>query len=83
MRTHTEELTFHKSSYSTTAQECVEVACFRKSSYGGSGDNCVEVADLPVGAAVRDTQNRHLGHLYFGNSHEWQALLAVARSSGQ
>lgn len=56
---------------------------FRKSSYSGSGDNCVEVADLPDGAAVRDTQNRQLGHLAFGDSHEWQALLAVARSSAR
>lgn len=53
---------------------------FRKSSYSGRGDNCVEVADLPVGAAVRDTQNRHLGHLAFGNSHEWRVLLAAVRS---
>lgn len=56
---------------------------FRKSSYSGSGDNCVEVADLLDGAAVRDTQNRDLGHLTFGDSHEWQALLAVARSAGR
>ena len=53
---------------------------FRKSSYSGSGDNCVEVADLPTaGAAVRDTQNRELGHLTFAESGEWQALLAVVR----
>ncbi|GAA1078134.1 DUF397 domain-containing protein [Nocardiopsis metallicus] len=56
---------------------------FRKSSYSGRGDNCVEVADLPVGAAVRDTQNRNLGHITFGDSYEWQALLAVARSAGR
>lgn len=56
---------------------------FRKSSYSGRGDNCVEVADLPDGAAVRDTQNRGLGHLTFGDSYEWQALLAVARAAGQ
>lgn len=56
---------------------------FRKSSYSGSGDNCVEVAGLPVGAAVRDTQNRRFGHLAFGNNHEWQALLAAVRSTQQ
>lgn len=45
MHPHTEELTFHKSSYSQPTQNCVEVAPFRKSSYsGGRTDNCVEVA---------------------------------------
>ncbi|WP_435107765.1 DUF397 domain-containing protein [Nocardiopsis synnemataformans] len=52
---------------------------FRKSSYSGRGDNCVEVADLPAGAAVRDTQHRELGHITFADAREWQALLAVAR----
>ncbi|XKK37052.1 DUF397 domain-containing protein [Nocardiopsis sp. ARC36] len=53
---------------------------FRKSSYSTArGDNCVEVATLPtVGAAVRDTQNRELGHLEFGGP-EWSALLAGVR----
>lgn len=50
---------------------------WRKSSYSSShGQNCVEVADVPSGAAVRDTQNRELGHIEFGAS-EWQALLGV------
>jgi hypothetical protein len=49
---------------------------FRKSSYSGSTtQNCVEVADLPTGAAVRDTQNRDAGHLTFGSA-EWAALLS-------
>lgn len=56
----TEELIFHKSSHSTTAQECVEVAGFT------------------AGAAVRDTQNRNLGHLAFP-SKEWSALLGTVR----
>jgi hypothetical protein len=59
MRPHTEELVFRKSSYSATANECVEVA------------------DLPSGAAVRDTQNRELGTLAFPTS-EWAALLRIA-----
>lgn len=51
---------------------------FRKSSYSGSTtQNCVEVADLPTGAAVRDTQNRDAGHLTFGSA-EWTALLSSA-----
>ncbi|MFY7068313.1 DUF397 domain-containing protein [Nocardiopsis changdeensis] len=56
----TDDLKFRKSSYSTTAQECVEVA------------------DLPEGAAMRDTQNREDGHLAFPAS-EWAILLGVAR----
>lgn len=54
---------------------------FRKSSYSGSTtQNCVEVADLPVGAAVRDTQHRHEGHLAFPAA-EWRALLSGVRSA--
>ncbi|MBB6121811.1 DUF397 domain-containing protein [Nocardiopsis algeriensis] len=53
---------------------------FRKSSYSGARtENCVEVADLPEGAAVRDTQNRDLGMLAFPGA-EWSALLRVLRS---
>ncbi len=53
---------------------------FRKSSYStGKGQNCVEVADLPAGAAVRDTQNRELGHIEVPVVAEWSAFLAVAR----
>lgn len=52
---------------------------FRKSSYSqGRTENCVEVADLPTGAAVRDTQNRELGHLVFPSS-EWAALLRTSK----
>ncbi|GHC78604.1 hypothetical protein GCM10007079_16040 [Nocardiopsis terrae] len=51
---------------------------FRKSSYSSAkGQDCVEVADLPSGAAVRDTQNRGLGHLMFPGT-EWTALLRTA-----
>ncbi|WP_019608995.1 DUF397 domain-containing protein [Nocardiopsis sp. CNS-639] len=53
---------------------------FRKSSYSQpSGGNCVEVADTGTGAAVRDTQNRHLGHLE-APSAEWAAFLTSIRS---
>jgi hypothetical protein len=48
---------------------------WRKSSYsGGNGGNCVEVADTSTGAAVRDTQNRHLGHLEASRG-EWNDFL--------
>ncbi|MBQ1083070.1 MULTISPECIES: DUF397 domain-containing protein [unclassified Nocardiopsis] len=95
MHAHAHELTFHKSSYSNTARECVEVAAFRKSTYSQPRQNCVEVArfrkstysntarecvevaDLPSGAAVRDTQNRGLGTLAFPTS-EWAAFLRLA-----
>lgn len=52
---------------------------FRKSSYSSARqENCVEVAGAPSGAAVRDTQNRELGHLEFTAS-EWSALLETLR----
>lgn len=52
---------------------------FRKSSYSANPSDCVEIADLPTGAAVRDTQHRDLGHLTFADSSEWRAFLAAAR----
>ncbi|WP_017581237.1 DUF397 domain-containing protein [Nocardiopsis valliformis] len=51
---------------------------YHKSSYSGGNGNCVEVAELPTGAAVRDTQNRQAGHLSF-TSQEWAALLSTMR----
>ena len=47
---------------------------WRKSSYSGDRSNCVEVADVPSGAAVRDSQNPDLGHLRFALT-EWAAFL--------
>ena len=55
-----------------------EEQTFRKCSYSNP-NNCAEVADLPAGAAVRDTQNRDLGHLTFSSS-EWVALLIGVRT---
>lgn len=49
---------------------------FRKSSYSATQNDCVEVADLPAGAAVRDTKNRAAGHLAF-DAREWEAFLGV------
>lgn len=76
------ELVFHKSSYSGQAPNCVEVAHiptdFRKSSYSGVNNNCVEVADLPCGAAVRDSKNPAKGHFPFPAT-EWSAFLRSAR----
>ncbi|KOX16698.1 DUF397 domain-containing protein [Nocardiopsis sp. NRRL B-16309] len=55
---------------------------FRKSSYSANASDCVEVADLPGGAAVRDTRHRDLGHLTFADPGEWRAFLAAARGDG-
>jgi len=70
------ELVFFKSSYSSGSGNCVEAA-FRKSSYSLCQTECVEVADLPTGTAIRDTQNRELGHLDIPRA-EWAAFLRTA-----
>ncbi len=51
---------------------------FRKSSYSSTARDCVEVADLPVGAAMRDSKHPDSGHLAF-NAKEWQAFLVGAQ----
>lgn len=53
---------------------------FRKSSYSsGKGQDCVEVADLPLGAAMRDSKRPEQGHLLFSAA-EWEAFLDATRS---
>ncbi|RKS06600.1 uncharacterized protein DUF397 [Nocardiopsis sp. Huas11] len=52
---------------------------WRKSSYSGDRSNCVEVADVPSGAALRDSQNPDLGHLRFALT-EWTAFLGSAET---
>lgn len=50
-----------------------------KSTYSnGNGGHCVEARATDQGAAVRDTQNRHLGHLDASAS-EWKAFVEAAR----
>jgi hypothetical protein len=51
----TSDLMWRKSSRSTNASNCVEVA-WRKSSRSSNASNCVEVAFTP-GPAVRDSKN--------------------------
>lgn len=51
---------------------------FRKSSYSTTAQECVEVADLPGGAAVRDTQDGKNDHLSFSAA-EWAALVSSVR----
>ncbi|KOX17112.1 DUF397 domain-containing protein [Nocardiopsis sp. NRRL B-16309] len=69
--------TWQKSSYSKGETNCVEALVttpsWHKSSYSKAETNCVEVAE-GVATAVRDTQNRELGHLAFGAA-EWTALV--------
>ena len=50
---------------------------FRKSSYSGHAQDCVEVADLPCGAAIRDSKNTDAGHIPFPAS-EWTSFLSSA-----
>lgn len=49
---------------------------FRKSSYSGpTTQDCVEVADLPGGAAVRDSKHPGAAVLAF-RAAEWRAFVA-------
>lgn len=51
---------------------------WRKSTHSGVNGDCVEVADLPCGAAVRDSKHPERGHLDFPAA-EWTAFLTAAR----
>lgn len=53
---------------------------FRKSSYSQSEAACVEIADLGTSTAIRDTQNRELGALFF-SADEWRAFLTPAQNN--
>ncbi|MEU3310523.1 DUF397 domain-containing protein [Nocardiopsis sp. NPDC006832] len=69
-------LEFRKSSYSTSGDNCVEIAPvlnFQKSSYSSGGENCVAVAGLPTGAAIRDSKYPELGFLPVGAG-EWASF---------
>jgi len=50
---------------------------FFKSSYSSDRVNCVEVAELPSGAAIRDSKHPDAGHLPFPAT-EWTGFLSVA-----
>ncbi|GAB3727474.1 DUF397 domain-containing protein [Nocardiopsis nanhaiensis] len=53
---------------------------FKKSSYSSAqSQNCVEVADLPCGAAVRDSKHPTHGHVPFPSA-EWTAFLTSTRA---
>ncbi|WP_017596249.1 DUF397 domain-containing protein [Nocardiopsis potens] len=46
--------------------------------YSTGESNCVEVAEGPT-TAVRDTRNRHLGHLTFPSA-EWAAFIDAVKA---
>ncbi|WP_026128614.1 DUF397 domain-containing protein [Nocardiopsis halophila] len=48
-------------------------AAWHKSSYSGSSGSCVEVAEAEI-VRVRDTQNKHLGHIEYTPG-AWVAFL--------
>lgn len=47
--------------------------------HSGQDQNCVEVAELPYGAAIRDSKHPTAGHIPFSSS-EWDAFLTTARA---
>ncbi|GAA1080892.1 DUF397 domain-containing protein [Nocardiopsis composta] len=52
---------------------------WHKSTYsGGTHQNCLEGRKTGNKALIRDTQNRHLGHLEFPAA-EWKAFLAAVK----
>lgn len=53
------------------------VAHWKKSSYSADQTACVEVGEYSASTAVRDTQHRDLGALYFSAA-EWRAFLSMA-----
>ncbi|MFD9890580.1 DUF397 domain-containing protein [Amycolatopsis sp. NPDC059027] len=68
---------WHKSSYSGSQTNCVEVAWF-KSSHSGSQGGCVEVAVAPGIVGVRDTKDRQGGTLTVPAA-AWSAFLKAQR----
>ncbi len=80
----TPEGTRHEPTYSTgdvdQVKFCPTAPSWHKSSYSIADTNCVEVAE-GFTTAVRDTQNRELGHLSFAVT-EWTALVDSLKSLG-
>ncbi|HEX3778211.1 MAG TPA: DUF397 domain-containing protein [Pseudonocardiaceae bacterium] len=71
---------WHKSSYSTTQGNCVEVAwvdgtAWHKSSYSSTHGNCVEVAMGAEAVAVRDSKNV-VGPMLAFPADAWHGFLA-------
>ncbi|GAA4935064.1 hypothetical protein GCM10023224_14680 [Streptomonospora halophila] len=75
---------FEKSGYSGREPNRGGVAAirsaFRTSSYNGVSEGRLDVADLPAGAAVRDSKHPEAGHLSLPVA-EWGAYLTAARAA--
>lgn len=71
------ERVWRKSSHSGENGSCVEVSDpqWRKSSYSGQAGSCVEVAQGDGRIAVRNSNDRDAGTVYFTRS-EWTAFVA-------
>ncbi|MEU3231332.1 DUF397 domain-containing protein [Nocardiopsis alba] len=52
---------------------------WKKSTYSTANGSCVEARATAQGAAVRDTQHRHLAELSLPST-EWSALLHALRT---
>ena len=71
------ERVWRKSRHSGENSDCVEVSDpqWRKSSYSGQASTCVEVAQGDGRIAVRNSNDRDAGTVYFTRS-EWAAFVA-------
>jgi hypothetical protein len=73
---------WHKSSYSNSSANCVEVgtaSAWRKSSYSNSSANCVEVsAAVPV-VGVRDSKQHARGPVLEFTAAAWEAFMGKAK----
>lgn len=74
--------TWRRSSYSSEAGNCVEVAfsdtTWRTSSYSGASSNCVEVAFAEPAVGVRDSKRPDAGTLVL-RAASWSELLRRMR----
>ncbi|HEV2370706.1 MAG TPA: DUF397 domain-containing protein [Streptosporangiaceae bacterium] len=73
---------WHKSSYSNSSANCVEVgtaSLWRKSTYSNSSANCVEVAAMAPVVGVRDSKQQGRGPVLEFSAAAWQAFLGKAR----
>lgn len=77
----TETLCWHKSSYSGTSGECVELARlprgWRKSSYSGSQGECVELAADDDRILLRNSNHAAAGTLALAPTHLAHLLHAI------
>ncbi|WP_411121414.1 DUF397 domain-containing protein [Streptomyces sp. x-19] len=71
---------WHRSSYSGTGGNCVEVVVWRKSSYSSANGQCVEVTDgQPDVIPVRDSKNPTGPHLVFGVG-AWESFVTSLKN---